>query len=135
MKLLNLEMSEKSIDVQENDKDVQENDMLLAEVRRQVNPLSFCACTHFVQRIHITPHRSSAEERGTDVRFKHLLATFISFLEDFDKSQHIGCYSQQTLKIAEAIQINQTTDAAAFRTGDAGQRFDSLSIDNCTVCL
>ena len=37
MKLSNLEMSEKSIDVQENDKDVQENDMLLAEVRRQVN--------------------------------------------------------------------------------------------------
>ena len=64
MKLSNLEMSEKSIDVQENDKDVQENDMLLAEVRRQVNPLSFCACTHFIQRIHITPHRSSAEERG-----------------------------------------------------------------------
>ena len=64
MKLSNLEMTEKSIDVQENDKDVQENDMLLAEVRRQVNPLSFCACTHFVQRIHITPHRTSAEERG-----------------------------------------------------------------------
>ena len=29
--------------------------MLLAEVRRQVNPLSFCACTHFVQRIYNTP--------------------------------------------------------------------------------
>ena len=64
MKLSNLEMSEKSIDVQENDKDVQENDMLLAEVRHQVNPLSFCACTHFVQRIYITPHRTSAEERA-----------------------------------------------------------------------
>ena len=63
MKLSNLEMTEKSIDVQENDKDVHENDMLLAEVRRQVNPLSLCACTHFVQRIHITPHRTSAEER------------------------------------------------------------------------
>ena len=64
MKLSNLEMTEKSINVQENDKDVQENDMLLAEVRRQVNPISFCACTHFVQRIQITPHRTSAEERG-----------------------------------------------------------------------
>ena len=63
MKLSNLEMTEKSINVQENDKDVQENDMLLAEVRRQVNPLSFCACTHFVPRIQITPHRTSAEER------------------------------------------------------------------------
>ena len=59
MKLSNLEMTEKSINVQENDKDVQENNMLLAEV----NPLSFCACTHFVQRIQITPHRTSAEER------------------------------------------------------------------------
>ena len=59
MKLSNLEMTEKSINVQENDKDVQENDMLLAEV----NPLSFCACTHFVQRIQITPHRTSGEER------------------------------------------------------------------------
>ena len=59
MKLSNLEMTEKSIDVQENDKDVQEIDMLLAEV----NPLSFCACTHFVQQIHLTPHRTSAEER------------------------------------------------------------------------
>ena len=64
MKLSNLEMTEKSINVQENDKDVQENDMLLAEVRRQVNPISFCACTHFVQRIQITPHRTSAEERA-----------------------------------------------------------------------
>ena len=64
MKLSNLEMTEESINVQENDKDVQENDMLLAEVRRQVNPISFCACTHFVQRIQITPHRTSAEERG-----------------------------------------------------------------------
>ena len=58
MKLSNLEMTEKSIDVQEND-------MLLAEVRRQVNPLS--TCTHFVQRIHITPHRTSAEERDDTV--------------------------------------------------------------------
>ena len=64
MELSNLEMSEKSIDVQENNKDFQENDMLLAEVCRQVNPLSFCACTHFVQRIYITPHRTSAEERA-----------------------------------------------------------------------
>ena len=63
MKLSNLEMSEKYIDVQEKDKDVQENDMLLAEVRRQINPLSFCTCTHFIQRIYITPHRTSAEER------------------------------------------------------------------------
>ena len=63
MKLSNLEITEKSINVQENDKDVQENDMLLAEVRRQVNPISVCACTHFVQRIQITPHRTSAEER------------------------------------------------------------------------
>ena len=31
MKLSNLEMTEKSINVQENDKNVQENDMLLAE--------------------------------------------------------------------------------------------------------
>ena len=69
MKLSNLEMTEKYINVQENDKDVQENDMLLAEVRRQVNPLSFCACTYFVQRIHITPHRTSAEERGVLICF------------------------------------------------------------------
>ena len=61
MKLSNLEMTEKSINVQENDKDVQENDMLLAEV----HPLSFCACTHFVQRIQITPHRTSGEERAS----------------------------------------------------------------------
>ena len=26
-------------------------------------PSQFCACTHFVQRIQITPHRTSAEER------------------------------------------------------------------------
>ena len=68
MKLSNLEMTEKSIDVQENDKDVQENEMLLAEVRRQVNPLSFGACTHFVQRIHIIPHRTSAEERVVGIK-------------------------------------------------------------------
>ena len=71
MKLSNLEMSEKSIDVQENDKDVQENDMLLAKVRRQVNPLSFCACTHFVQRIYITPLCGSAEERGVLSPLRH----------------------------------------------------------------
>ena len=34
-----------------------------AEVRLLVNPLSFCPCTHFVQRIYITLHRASAEER------------------------------------------------------------------------
>ena len=76
MKLSNLEMTEKSINVQENDKDVQENDMLLAEVRRQVNPLSFCACTHFVQRIQITPHRTSVEERGIEM--------FEEYFEDLD---------------------------------------------------
>ena len=63
MKLSNLEMREKSIAVQENDKDVQENYMLLAEVRRLVYPLSFCVCTHFIQRIYKTPHRTSVEER------------------------------------------------------------------------
>ena len=71
MKLSNLEMSGKSIvvrHVQEHGKDVQENDMLLAEVRRQVNPLSFCACTQFVQRIYITPHRTSAQETGPGTR-------------------------------------------------------------------
>ena len=62
MKLSNLEMTEKSIDVQEND-------MLLGEVRRQVNPLSFCTCTHFVKRIHITPHRTSAEERVVGIKY------------------------------------------------------------------
>ena len=78
MKLSNLEMTEKSIDVQENDKDVQENDMLLAEVRRQVNPLSFCVCTHFAQRIHITPHRTSAEERVSgQVQFMGLVKPII----------------------------------------------------------
>ena len=85
MKLSNLEMSEKSIDVQENDKDVQENGMLLAEVRRQINPLSFCACTHFV-------HRTSAEERGAILigTSAHSLGKFVQTKGAEGSSENVG---------------------------------------------
>ena len=98
MKLSNLEMTEKSINVQENDKDVQENDMLLAEVRRQVNPISVCTCTHFVQRIQITPHRTSAEERDLKAGF-HMIADRRSQIADRIRSAIVCDHMETTSAI------------------------------------
>lgn len=58
------------------------------------------------------------------VRLKHLLVILQSRLEMPGKTQHIGSDSQQMLKIAEAIQINKTTNAAAFGAGNEVQGFE-----------
>ena len=101
-------MSEKSIDVQENDKDVQENDMLLAEVRRLVNPLRFCACTHFVQRIYITLHRTSTEERA------HVKNRSLSFI-------HYGGFSLTLMRmLPEAREPRLFSRSEQWTTNEQG---------------
>ena len=73
---------------------------------------SICACTHFVQRIYITPHRTSAEERGTGThaqQWEKLDFGPTAFISCTSRSNH-GC-NWETVKTNYVIYESYSSSA------------------------